>query len=84
MADRKKLKKWGTQSTVMYMVGYDLDGQVSSYQLYNPKSRRVMESWDIVWEPWNDKVFDPRKRQPTNLEVSNNKADAKEGDADML
>ena len=43
-----------------------------------------MESWDIVWEPWNDKVFDPRKRQPTNLEVSNNKADAKEGDADML
>ena len=67
--------KWKPKATKMFMVGYNLDGPPSSYRIFNPHTQRVIESCNIVWKPWQGKVFNPEDRIVNNVEVSDNKED---------
>ena len=60
------------------MVGYNLNGPPSSYRMFNPHTQRVIESCNIVWKPWQGKVFDLKDRMDNNVEVSDDKEDTLE------
>ena len=62
----------------MFMVEYNLDGPTSSYRMFNPHTQRVIESCNIVWKPWQGKVFDLKDRMDNNVEVSDDKEDTLE------
>lgn len=50
---KRKIKgKWTEKSQQMIMVGYAKNTTPDTYRMYNPKTRKVLETRDITWMDW--------------------------------